>query len=299
MTSVEKKRCLLSRQPEICEPFPSCQRCENEGLWEDFVSSTQNCSLAPVHPEGLRECSSSKSESLSSASKQFRNPSSLDLIPSRLYQGCCDQIPRSPNTFPSPINSSSGIARPDCLAAESMPAVTVPCHAIFCAYSTTQEALTLKALLKETARLHALKAHKTYDVRHGRMTPQTPCCGGGIFSPFPSECGLSTRHGQSPPRVHRSIGRASAWSRPSCLLCEQSSGSSGSINNSSNRVKLRRDSGRSTVLCTVSLSCYCPSSCTTSQCHHHLQMQLHYYTLPNVNMGSAPGMTVLAHPKYT
>ncbi|KAG7162934.1 putative still life-like [Homarus americanus] len=242
--TVESKGCPVPAGSKISETIARLQRCGGDGLSsrEDLVKKRQKWALAPIHRPGLYLRSSSESDSVS-PTRKFNISRSADAAPPHQYQQCSEQVLQQPCIHPT--SNRTGIPRPNYLATDLTTPVTVPCHAVFCAYSTSPEARNLQALLKESVKIHGIKTHESYNVKHGRTTYRTPCCSGGSVSPFlsqyrPTTIGKSAK--SSPGTTERNItSRSIAGSRPSCLLCQRSSLSSSRMT--------RHTRGRQALLC--------------------------------------------------
>lgn len=257
--TVENRRGSVSVHSKTNERIIQYQRNRGNGLssGEGLVSSRLKWALAPVHKQGLHLHSSSESDFVSPTSKFDISPS-VNLAPPGHYQRSCNRVPQQPCIHPT--SSKKGIPRPNYLATEHTVQVNVPCHAVFCAYSTSPEARNLQALLRESARIHSVKAHRTSDMKHGRTSTHVSCCSGGNPSPLlskyrPTTIGKSSKN--SPGTTVMNTGQLPAGSRPSCLLCQQSSSSSRTT---------RHTRGRQAVLCMV-LSHLLPQA-ALSQCLH-------------------------------
>lgn len=200
--------------------------------------------VVPVHGQRHSLRSSSESDSISPTNK-FYVSSPLSIPPSPYYQDLFERNQQS-SVLPQK-NSKKIVTRPARLLNISDSQKTVPCHEVFCAYSNSPASRNLQALLRESARVHSLRAPKTVHTKNCRGTTQSFCCSGTDSSPSlsghrPVTIGKASRNSAGTPGGNSSGRRLGGGTRPHCSLCRQSTTGS---------KMTRHTRGRQAVLCMV------------------------------------------------
>ncbi|KAK4317171.1 hypothetical protein Pmani_011723 [Petrolisthes manimaculis] len=178
--------------------------------WKEFMKSRLKCKMAAVQRHSLHLCNSSESDILSPTTKCLLTPSSDSS--GVHHQCCCDKLSQTANMIPLKLTKrlSSQLS-----GFPSKKSERVPCHAIYCAYSTTPEALSLQAKLRESLGISSHRNQKT----PASVNPFLDCCSTSNLISLLSEYRPKSRLAWA-TELHRCRQKA-AGVRASCLLCQR------------------------------------------------------------------------------
>ncbi|XP_068238091.1 protein still life, isoform SIF type 1 isoform X2 [Palaemon carinicauda] len=249
-TSPASKRRSILRQSAVKEPVSLyITHKEDACFGEDPLNHTCKRSFAPVHRQRFSHHSSTESDSISPTAKYGVGPSIFSSIEPPLHyrsryndQIFSDSMSSSRNSYKKVGNRSPSLTTGP---ASKLP---VPCHAVFCAYSTSPATRNLQAFFRESAKIHNLRMRKAAESKY-KHTSRTHCCGGdGTYSPLysyrPVTIGRPHRNSPDIPSIFSgSSGRRCSGSRPLCSLCQQSTATAYGCRT------VRHPRGRQTVLC--------------------------------------------------
>lgn len=178
--------------------------------WKEFMKSRLKCKMTAVQRHSLHLCSSNESDLLSPTTKCLLTPSSDSS--GFHHQCCCDKLAQTANMIPLKLSkrSSSQLS-----GFPSKKSERVPCHAVFCAYSTTPEALSLQTKLRESG---GISSHRNQRA-HASINPFLDCCSTSNLISLLSEYRPKSRLAWA-SELHRCRQRTSRM-RASCLLCQR------------------------------------------------------------------------------
>lgn len=178
--------------------------------WKEFMKSRLKCKMTSVQRHSLHLCSSNESDILSPTTKCLLTPSSDSS--GFHHQCCCDKVTHTANMIP--LKLTKRLSSQVCGFSSKM-SERVPCHALFCAYSTTPEALSLQAKLRESG---GISDHRNQRA-HASVNPFLDCCSTSnlisLLSEYRPKSRLALASG-----LHRCRQRTSGV-RASCLLCHR------------------------------------------------------------------------------